>query len=479
VTGELFVLQARPETVHAAGAPTAAIEVFELESRSRVLVEGRSVGTKIGAGPVRVIRNVDSLPTFRPGEILVADMTDPDWEPTMKMAAAVVTNRGGRTCHAAIVSREIGVPCVVGAETATSALSDGQPVTVSCAEGETGRVYEGVLPFRRRTVDARALPRPRTKVMMNVGDPDKALGVASLPNDGVGLARIEFIISSAIRVHPLALIQFDSLPDGSDKREIARLTRHYANKPDYFIEKLAEGVARIAAAFYPKDVIVRLSDFKSNEYAGLLGGRTFEPEEENPMIGFRGASRYYDERYREGFRLECRAMRRVREEIGLTNVKLMVPFCRTVAEGEKVVAVLAEEGLRRGVDGLEVYVMCEIPSNVILAEDFARVFDGFSIGSNDLTQLTLGLDRDSAIVAHLFDERNPAVMRSIEDVIRRVKAAGRKIGICGQAPSDYPEFARFLVRCGIDSISLIPDTVLATTRDILAAEAETGSASAN
>ncbi len=478
VTGELFILQARPETVHSAMASTAAIEIYELESRGRVLVEGRSVGTKIGAGPVRVIGNVESLPTFRPGEVLVADMTDPDWEPTMKMAAAVVTNRGGRTCHAAIVSREIGVPCVVGAESATSALANGQAVTVSCAEGEAGRVYEGALPFRRRTVDARSLPRPRTKVMMNVGDPDKALGLASLPSDGVGLARIEFIISSAIRVHPLALIQFDSLPDGSDKHEIARLTRDYARKPDYFVDKLAEGVARIAAAFHPKDVIVRLSDFKSNEYAGLLGGKAFEPEEENPMIGFRGASRYYDPRYREGFRLECRAMRRVREEIGLTNVKLMVPFCRTVAEGEKVLAVMAEEGLRRGADGLEVYVMCEIPSNVILAEDFARVFDGFSIGSNDLTQLTLGLDRDSAIVAHLFDERNPAVMRSIEDVIRRVKAAGRKIGICGQAPSDYPEFARFLVRCGIDSISLIPDTVLATTREILAAESELADASA-
>jgi pyruvate,water dikinase len=468
-TGELFVLQARPETVHAMTRKTD-LEVFRLEGRGKVLVEGKAVGAKVGAGPVRVIRDVADLPDFRPGEVLVADMTDPDWEPTMKMAAAVVTNRGGRTCHAAIVSREIGVPCVVGTGRGTSVLRDGMPVTVSCAEGELGRVYEGRLPFRREAVDAADLPRPRTRVMMNVGDPDRAFGLSALPNDGVGLAREEFIISSAIRVHPMALVRFDELPDGPDKAEIARLTRNHPHKPDYFVDRLAEGVARIAAAFYPKDVIVRLSDFKTNEYAGLLGGKGFEPEEENPMIGFRGASRYYDPRYRDGFLLECRAMKKVREEVGLTNVKLMVPFCRTVAEAEKVLAVMAEGGLRRGEAGLEVYVMCEIPSNVILAEEFARVFDGFSIGSNDLTQLTLGLDRDSAIVAHLFDERNAAVMRMVEDVIRRAKACGRKIGICGQAPSDYPEFARFLVECGIDSISLNPDTVLKTTREILAAE---------
>jgi len=469
-TGELFILQARPETVHSRAEKTTTLEVYRLEKKGTVLLEGRSIGEKIGSGPVRVVRDVDDLKDFRPGEVLVADMTDPDWEPTMKMAAAIVTNRGGRTCHAAIVSREVGVPCVVGTERATTALTTGTPVTVSCAQGEVGRVYDGALPFRRETLDVGNLPRPRTKVMMNVGDPDQAFTLAALPNDGVGLARIEFIISSAIQVHPLALTRFDALPAGRDRDAIARLTRNHADKAGYFVERLAEGVGRLAAAFYPKDVIVRLSDFKTNEYAGLLGGAAFEPKEENPMIGFRGASRYYDARYKEGFLLECRAMKRVRDEMGLTNVKLMVPFCRTVDEGRRVLDVMAEGGLRRGENGLEVYVMCEIPANVVLTEDFAAIFDGFSIGSNDLTQLTLGLDRDSAIVAHLFDERNPAVMRLVEDVVRRGRACGRKVGICGQAPSDYPEFARFLVRCGIDSISLNPDTVLKTTRDILATE---------
>jgi len=346
-------------------------------------------------------------------------------------------------------------------------LQDGQKITVSCAQGEVGRVYDGALKFSREVLDLGHLPRPRTHVMMNVGNPDQAFSLSFLPNDGVGLAREEFIISSAIQVHPLALLHFDALSEGPVKEKIAQLTLAFPDKPDYFVQRLAEGVGQIAAAFYPKDVIVRLSDFKTNEYAGLLGGESFEPKEENPMIGFRGASRYYDERYRDAFVLECRAMKRVREEIGLTNVKLMVPFCRTVEEGKKVLAVMSESGLGRGEQGLEVYMMCEIPANVILAEDFAEIFDGFSIGSNDLTQLTLGLDRDSEIVAHLFDERNPAVMRSIEDVIRRTRACGRKIGICGQAPSDYPEFARFLVSCGIDSISLNPDTVLKTTREIL------------
>jgi pyruvate,water dikinase len=397
-------------------------------------------------------------------------MTDPDWEPTMKMAAAIVTNRGGRTCHAAIVSRELGVPCIVGTENATATVRLGQPVTVCCAEGEVGAVYDGALKFTRHTIDVEHLPRPHTKIMLNVGNPDQAFSLSFLPNDGVGLAREEFIISSAIRVHPLALVQFDALPPGPEKEAITRLTRNYPHKPDYFVDRLAEGVGQIAAAFYPKDVIVRLSDFKTNEYAGLLGGAQFEPVEENPMLGFRGASRYYDPRYREGFLLECRAMKKVREDMGLTNVKLMVPFCRTVEEGKKVLAVMAEAGLRRGEQGLEVYVMCEIPANVILTEDFAAIFDGFSIGSNDLTQLTLGLDRDSAIVAHLFDERNAAVMRLVQDVIRRARACGRKVGICGQAPSDYPEFARFLVTCGIDSISLNPDTVLKTTQDIVALE---------
>jgi pyruvate,water dikinase len=470
-TGDLFILQARPETVHAL-ARKAALNVYRLDESGPVLLRGRSVGERIGAGPARCIRTAEELHEFRPGEVLVADMTDPDLEPTMKMAAAIVTNRGGRTCHAAIVSREIGVPCVVGTGTATAVLRDGQPVTVSCAEGEVGKVYDTALRFSRQTIDLGRLSRPRTHVLMNVADPDKAFGLSALPNDGVGLAREEFIISGAIRVHPLALVHFDRLPAGEAKNEIERLTRHYPNKPDYFVEKLAEGVGRIAAAFYPKEVIVRLSDFKTNEYAGLLGGEPFEPKEENPMLGFRGASRYYDDRYRAGFLLECRAMKVVREEMGLTNVKLMVPFCRTVEEGRRVLEVMAESGLKRGENGLEVYVMCEIPANVILAEQFADVFDGFSIGSNDLTQLVLGLDRDSEVVARLFDERNPAVLKMIEDVIRRARARGRKIGICGQAPSDYPEFAKFLVRCGIDSISLNPDTVLKTTRLIADAEAE-------
>ncbi len=468
-TGELFILQARPETVHAA-ARKQLLETYRLEERGVVLLTGKSVGEKIGAGPVRIIKSVEGLQAFRPGEVLVAEMTDPDWEPTMKMAEAIITNRGGRTCHAAIVSREIGVPCIVSTEKATAVLTDGQPVTVSCAEGEVGKVYEGQLKFSRQTLDLGALPRPRTKIMINVGNPEQAFSLSFLPNDGVGLAREEFIISSAIQIHPLALVRFDELPAGLMKDQIARMTKHYSHKPDYFVDRLAEGVGQIAAAFYPKDVIVRLSDFKTNEYAGLVGGSVFEPEEANPMIGFRGASRYYDPRYREGFLLECRAMKQVREEMGLTNVKLMIPFCRTVDEGKKVLATMAEAGLRRGENGLEIYVMCEIPANVILAEEFAEIFDGFSIGSNDLTQLTLGLDRDSGIVAHLFDERNPAVMRLIQEVIRRAQACGRKVGICGQAPSDYPEFARFLVRCGIDSISLNPDSVLKTTQDILEAE---------
>ena len=468
-SGKLFIVQARPETVQALIRKTT-LDTYRLEERGSVLLTGKSVGDKIGAGPVRIVKDVAELQAFRPGEVLVADMTDPDWEPTMKMAAAIITNRGGRTCHAAIVSREIGVPCIVGAEKATATLRSEQPVTVSCAEGEVGVVYDGALKFTRQTLDVGALSRPHTKIMMNVGNPDQAFSLSFLPNDGVGLAREEFIISGAIQVHPLALIHFDQLSAGPAKDKIAQLTQGYARKPDYFVDRLAEGVGQLAAAFYPKEVIVRLSDFKTNEYAGLLGGEAFEPKEENPMIGFRGASRYYDPRYREGFLLECRAMKKVREEMGLTNVKLMVPFCRTVEEGKKVLAVMAEAGLRRGENGLAIYVMCEIPANVILTEEFAQIFDGFSIGSNDLTQLTLGLDRDSAIVAHLFDERNAAVMRLVQDVIQRAQACGRKVGICGQAPSDYPEFARFLVTCGIDSISLNPDTVIRTTRDIIALE---------
>lgn len=468
-SGELFIVQARPETVHTRRLQTQR-EIYRLKEKGPTLLQGRSVGDKIGAGPVRIIRDVRELPQFQPGEVLVADMTDPDWEPTMKLASAIVTNRGGRTCHAAIVSREIGVPCVVGTGEATRRLQTGQEVTVSCAEGEVGLVYTGRLAFEREVVDLSALPRPRTRILVNIGDPDRAFAASFLPVEGVGLARIEFIISSGIQVHPLALTRFAELPAHAERERIAHLTRHYSDKANYFIDRLAEGIGRIAAAFYPREVIVRLSDFKSNEYAHLLGGRHFEPVEENPMLGFRGASRYYDPRYRDGFQLECLAMRKVRNEMGLKNVHLMIPFCRTPEEGRRVLETMGEAGLRRGEDGLKVYVMCEIPSNVLRAEEFAAVFDGFSIGSNDLTQLTLGLDRDSELVAHLFDERDPAVQWLIAEVIQRAHNANRPVGICGQAPSDYPEFARFLVEAGIDSISLNPDAVLKTIPEILAAE---------
>jgi pyruvate,water dikinase len=470
VTGELFILQARPETVQSR-KDTEVIETFKLQARGSVVVTGRSIGEKIASGPVRVIPNAQAITQFRTGEILVTDKTDPDWEPIMKQAAAIVTNRGGRTCHAAIVSRELGVPAIVGTEKGTDLLRDGQAVTVSCAEGDTGFVYDGQLPFEVQRTNLKALGRPRTKVMMNVGNPEEAFALSFIPNDGVGLAREEFIITSTIRIHPLALLEFERLTDAGVKRQIEELTVGYADKAQFFVDKLAQGAATIAAAFYPKDVILRLSDFKTNEYANLIGGRAYEPAEENPMIGFRGASRYYHERYRAGFALECRAVKKVRNEMGLTNLKVMIPFCRTVDEGRKVQAEMARHGLVRGVNGLEVYVMCEIPSNVILAAEFAEIFDGFSIGSNDLTQLILGVDRDSEIVAPIFDERNAAVKTMIAQVIAACRARGRKIGICGQAPSDYPEFARFLVEQGIDSISLNPDTVLKTTAAILETEA--------
>ena len=469
--GELFIVQARPETVHSRTAPQQ-IEQYHLRQRSRVLVEGRSVGKRIAAGPVRVIPNAVDLRKFEAGEVLVTDKTDPDWEPIMKKAAAIVTNRGGRTCHAAIVSRELGVPAIVGTETATSALQTGQIVTVSCAEGDAGFVYEGALPFTVEQIDLSAIGRPRTKIMMNVGDPDEAFALAFLPSDGVGLARLEFIINNWIGVHPMALVRYAQL-SGDAKAAVDRLIATGADKPGFFVDKLAQGVATIAAAFYPKDVIVRLSDFKTNEYARLAGGVDFEPYEENPMIGFRGASRYYHDRYREGFALECQALKRVRDEMGLTNVKIMVPFCRTLGEADAVVRELAQNGLTRHENGLELYMMVEIPSNVILLPRFAEHFDGFSIGSNDLTQLTLGIDRDSEIVARLFDERDPAVRTLIANAIAEARRLGRKIGLCGQAPSDYPEFARFLIECGIDSLSLNPDAVLATTRLALAAEAPT------
>jgi pyruvate, water dikinase len=460
-TGQLYLLQARPETVHAQ-RDLLVLERFVLERQGEVLTRGRSVGERIGQGPARVIRSAADLGELQPGEVLVTEMTDPDWEPVMKHAAAVVTDRGGRTCHAAIVSRELGIPAIVGTGTGTTDVPTGQEVTVSCAEGDEGFVYRGRLPVRIDRTNLADVPRPRTHMMMNVGNPAEAFSLSFLPNDGVGLARLEFIIGTHVRAHPMALIYPDRVTDLKERREIERLTAGYADRGQYFVDRLAEGVAMIAAAFWPKDVIVRLSDFKSNEYAGLLGGRAFEPHEENPMIGFRGASRYYDERYREGFALECRAMRKVRGEMGLENVKLMVPFCRTVEEGRRVVAELAANGLVQGERGLEIYVMCEIPSNVILAREFAEVFDGFSIGSNDLTQLVLGVDRDSELVAHLFDERNDAVTRTISQVIRAAHAAGRKIGICGQAPSDYPDFAHFLVQEGIDSLSLNPDALLKT-----------------
>ena len=465
LTGELWIVQARPETVQSQKSVTTQ-EAYRLLEKGPVLVNGRSVGEKIGTGTVHVIEDARELNQFRTGDILVTDKTDPDWEPTMKKASAIVTNRGGRTCHAAIVSRELGLPAVVGTENATALLKDGQIVTVSCAEGDVGHVYAGQLKFAVEKFDLQKLPQLKTKIMMNVGNPEEAFRLSALPNDGVGLAREEFIISTYIKIHPKALIDYDRLTDPSVKAEIDRLTAGYADKPQFFVDKLAEGVATLAAAFYPKDVIVRLSDFKTNEYANLIGGRAYEPLEENPMLGFRGASRYYDERYRDAFALECRAMKKVRDEMGLRNLKVMIPFCRTVEEGQKVIAEMARNGLRRGENGLEVYVMCEIPSNVILAEDFAEIFDGFSIGSNDLTQLILGVDRDSEIVAHVFDERNAAVKSMIASVIKRVRAKGRKIGICGQAPSDYPEFAQFLVEQGIDSISLNPDSLVKTTLKI-------------
>ncbi|MDP1796718.1 MAG: phosphoenolpyruvate synthase [Planctomycetaceae bacterium] len=475
-TGDLWIVQARPETVQSR-KDLQIQESFRLEEQGELLVSGRSVGERIGQGPVHVIASAHELADFKAGEVLVTDKTDPDWEPAMKKAAAIVTNRGGRTCHAAIVSRELGLPAVVGAEHATTRLKNGQSVTVSCAEGEEGRVYSGLLRFATQRLDLRTLPKPRTKVMMNVGNPEEALRLSFLPNDGVGLAREEFIISTTIKAHPQALLDYDKLTDSTVKAEIDRLTAGYADKPQFFVDKLAEGVATIAAAFYPKDVIVRLSDFKTNEYANLIGGRPYEPHEENPMLGFRGASRYYDPRYRDAFALECRALLKVRREMGLTNLKVMVPFCRTVDEGRRVVAEMAKHGLVRGQDGLEIYVMCEIPSNVILADQFAEVFDGFSIGSNDLTQLLLGVDRDSEIVAHLFDERNDAVKTMIATVIERARAKGRKIGICGQAPSDYPEFAQFLVEHGIDSISLNPDSLVRTIPKIVEAEQRAGAKS--
>jgi pyruvate,water dikinase len=467
--GTLFIVQARPETVQSQRDPNS-IERYKRLEDGEVIVTGTSIGSKIVAGRAKIIEDLKDIDTFSEGDILVTTMTDPDWVPIMKKSAAIITDRGGRTCHAAIVSRELGIPCVVGTDHATGLIKDGDEITVSCAEGDRGFVYRGILRYDVTVTNVANLARPKTEVMMNIGSPEHAFSYAQIPNDGVGLAREEFIIDSHIKIHPLALLRFNELTDEDARRQIDELTVGYADKAAYFVDKLAEGIAMIGAAFYPKDVIVRFSDFKSNEYANLIGGQLFEPSENNPMIGWRGASRYYSDEFKAAFALECAALKRVRDEMGITNVKAMVPFCRTLAEADKILSLMAENGLTRGENGFQVYMMVEIPSNVILAERFAEKFDGFSIGSNDLTQLTLGVDRDSHIVAHIYDENNEAVKELIRQVIRISKNKGIKIGLCGQAPSDSPEFAAFLIREGIDSVSLAPDTVVKTT--LLALEIE-------
>ncbi len=471
--GRLYIVQARPETV-ASRRDRGALETYRIEKRAPVRIEGRAVGTKIAVGRARVIAHLSELSQFVPGEILVADSTSPDWGTVMKSAAGVVTNRGGRTCHAAIVARELGIPAIVGADGATRAIRTGEMISVCCAEGDVGRVYEGEIGFVVERVDLSQLPRPRTHVMLNVGNPELAFAHSRLPNDGVGLARMEFIVAELIKAHPMALIHPERIADAHERAEIARLTANDPSPKEFFVRRLAEGVATIAAAFYPKPVVLRMSDFKSNEYAELLGGRAFEPLEANPMIGFRGASRYAHPAYKEGFALECAGVKRVRDEMGLSNVKLMIPFCRRVEEAERVLATMAELGLKRGENGLEIYVMCEIPNNVLLIDEFSKHFDGFSIGSNDLTQLTLGVDRDSEIVAFDFDERDAGVKEIIRLAVEGARRNHRHCGICGQAPSDYPEIAEFLVRLGIDSLSLNPDTVLATTRRLLEVEKALG-----
>ncbi len=469
ITGELFIVQARPETIHSQ-ASLDILETYILEEKGPILTMGKSVGEKIASGRARLIHNISELAQFQPGEILVSNTTTPDWEPVMKSAAGIVTNRGGRTCHAAIVSRELGIPAVVGADKAMQAIKTGDDITISCADGDNAVVYQGTLPYHVEKVSLKDLERPRTKIMMNLGNPEKAFSLSRIPNDGVGLARMEFVINSYIKIHPMALIHPEKVENKSEVAEIERLTFGYGDKTEYFVEKLSQGVGTIAASFYPKPVIVRMSDFKSNEYASLIGGRYFEPDEENPMIGFRGASRYCHPLYREGFALECRAMKRVRDEMGLTNLVIMIPFCRRVEEGEKVLEEMAKNGLRRGENGLEVYVMCEIPNNILRVDEFSQLFDGFSIGSNDLTQLTLGVDRDSELLAHDFDERDPGLMSFIAMAIEGARRNKRHSGICGQAPSDYPEFAEFLVKKGIDSISLTPDSIMKTTLKIVELE---------
>lgn len=458
--GKLYIVQARPETVKSRASATV-MERYLLKEKGAVLVEGRAIGQRIGAGPVKVINDVSEMDKVQPGDVLVSDMTDPDWEPVMKRASAIVTNRGGRTCHAAIIARELGIPAVVGCGNATQILQDGQGVTVSCAEGDTGFIFEGELGFDVRKNSVDAMPDLPFKIMMNVGNPDRAFDFAQLPNEGVGLARLEFIINRMIGVHPKALLNFAGLP-ADIKESVEKRIAGYPDPVGFYVEKLVEGISTLAAAFWPKKVIVRLSDFKSNEYANLIGGKLYEPEEENPMLGFRGASRYISESFRDCFELECRALKKVRNEMGLTNVEIMVPFVRTLGEASQVVELLAGNGLKRGENGLKVIMMCELPSNALLADEFLEFFDGFSIGSNDLTQLTLGLDRDSGIVAHLFDERNPAVKKLLANAIAACNKAGKYIGICGQGPSDHPDLARWLMEQGIESVSLNPDSVLDT-----------------
>jgi len=460
VSGKLFIVQARPETVKSRTKATQ-IERFQLEKRGDVVVEGRAIGQKIGSGVARVVRTLDDMNRVQPGDVLVADMTDPDWEPVMKRAAAIVTNRGGRTCHAAIIARELGVPAVVGTGNALDLIEDGVEVTVSCAEGDTGFIYAGTLPFERITTDLSSMPEAPLKIMMNVANPERAFDFGQLPNAGIGLARLEMIIASHIGVHPKALLEYAD-QDAEIRRKIDERIAGYAGPVEFYIDRLAEGIATIAASVYPKPVIVRMSDFKSNEYANLLGGARYEPHEENPMIGFRGASRYVDPSFAEAFALECKAVRKVRNEMGLSNVWVMIPFVRTLDEGRKVVDVLENNGLKQGQDGLKIIMMCEVPSNALLADEFLEIFDGFSIGSNDLTQLTLGLDRDSGIVAHLFDERDPAVKKLLSMAIQTARAKGKYVGICGQGPSDHPDLAQWLMEEGIESVSLNPDTVVDT-----------------
>jgi pyruvate,water dikinase len=468
---KVYIVQARPETIHSVRDYSIVAE-YKIASHPSPIVKGKSVGNKIGAGQANRIMDIKDISKFKKGQVLVTDMTDPDWEPIMKIASAIVTDKGGRTCHAAIVSRELGIPCVVGTENGSNLIKAGENITISCAEGDDGYVYPGIVKYTVKKTNVKSLPRPKTQIMMNIGSPELAFTSSFIPNDGVGLAREEFIINTYIKIHPLALINYDKITDKKVKKQIDDLTVGYTDKKQFFIDRLSQGVALIAAAFYPKPVIVRLTDFKSNEYANLIGGKAYEPIEANPMIGWRGASRYYDPSYEPAFALECRALKKVRDEMGLTNMKLMIPICRTVEEGKRVLELLAKYGLKQGKNDLEVYVMAEIPANIILAEQFAKVFDGFSIGSNDLTQLTLGIDRDagSLKVAGMSNEKNDAVKSLIRYLIETGKATKTKVGICGQGPSDFPEFARFLVECGIDSISLNPDTVIKTTIDILKTE---------